>query len=235
MKCLASCVVRCLLVAIPAVAAQPQRAAAPQITYYRDIAPIVHKNCSPCHRPGESGPFPLLSYEDVRRHARQIADVTKRHYMPPWLPEDDDGTFVEERRLTDAQIRLIGQWALQGTPTGPPTGPPLPPGPDSGWKLGKPDLELHVQRPFQVSADGPEVFWNFIIPVPMAGARWVKAVEIRPGASKVFHHASNLVDRAGSARRHERIPGAGFPIYESSAPVVKRNLLLTIESIGGEH
>src|SRR5258706_16023076 len=100
MRCLASCVVRCLLVPVPAVAAQPQRAAASQITFYRDIAPVVYRNCSPCHRPGESAPFPLLSYEDVRRHAHQIADVTKRRYMPPWLPEDRDATFIEESRLT---------------------------------------------------------------------------------------------------------------------------------------
>src|SRR5437667_372828 len=135
MNCPTICVVRCLLVAVLAVAAQPQRPAAP-VTYNRDIAPIVHKNCSPCHRPGESGPFPLLSYEDVRRHARQIADVTKRRYMPPWLPEDGDGTFVEERRLTDAQIRLIGQWVLQGTPPGTPAGATPIPGLDSGWRLG---------------------------------------------------------------------------------------------------
>src|SRR5262245_14621785 len=117
---------------------------AQQVTFYRDIAPIVYGNCSPCHKPGEAAPFPLLNYEDAKRHARQIAEVTARRYMPPWLPQGNFGEFVEERRLSDAQIRLIGEWVKQGAPAGLPAGAPAtPPAADSGWKLGKPDLELH--------------------------------------------------------------------------------------------
>ena len=82
-------------------------AATPRVEFYRDIAPIVYSNCSPCHRPGESASFPLLSYDDVKRRAAQIAAVTKRRYMPPWLPEPGHGEFAEERRLTDQQIDLI--------------------------------------------------------------------------------------------------------------------------------
>jgi len=187
------------------------RAAAP-ITFYRDIAPIVYRNCSPCHKPGEAAPFPLLSYEDVKRHARQIADVTRRRYMPPWLPQGGYGEFVEERRLSETQIRLIGEWVKQGAPEGRAgDAPAAPPPADSDWKLGKPDLELHVQHPYHLSPEGPEVFWNFVIPVPVSATRWVKAVEIRPGAPKVVHHASLLVDRAASARRRETISGTGFP------------------------
>jgi tetratricopeptide (TPR) repeat protein len=186
-------------------------AAAP-VTFYRDIAPIVHRNCSPCHKPGEAAPFPLITYEHVKAHARQIAAVTARRYMPPWLPEGGYGEFVEDRRLSDAQVRLIGEWVKQGAIAGVPA-QPLSTSPDanSGWKLGKPDLELHVRQPYQLSAEGPEVFWNFVIPVPLAATRWVKAVEIRPGALKVVHHASILVDRTANVRKHEKIPGAGFP------------------------
>ena len=204
-------VFRLLLAMVPAFAAETKRAApAPQITYHRDVAPIIHRNCSPCHRPGQSTPFSLLNYEDVKRHAHQVADVTKRRYMPPWPPESGYGDFVEERRLTAAQIQLIQQWVEQGAPLGAST--------ETGenaeepeWRLGKPDLVLQVQQPYHLSADGPEVFWNFVIPVPLNTMRWVKAVEIRPGAARAFHHASVLVDRSGSARRHEQTPGAGFP------------------------
>src|SRR5260370_25294912 len=205
MRCRASYGICVLIAAVPAFAATLP------VTFYRDIAPIVYQNCSPCHRPGESAPFPLLSYDDARRHARQIADVTNRRYMPPWPPEDDRGTFVEERRLTDAQIRLITEWVPQGTPAQSDADTPAPPSTDSEWNLGKPDLLLHVQQPFQLRADGPDIFWNFVIPVPVTATRWVQAVEIRPAAPKVVHHASLLVDHSGSARRHERISGAGFP------------------------
>src|SRR3979411_678361 len=86
------------------------------VTFYGQIAPIVFQNCAPCHRPGESGPFPLLTYDDVRKHAPQIAKVTASRFMPPWLPEPGYGEFQEERRLTDTQIKLIQDWVKQGTP-----------------------------------------------------------------------------------------------------------------------
>ena len=200
-----------LLLTFPILAAQEKQAKVPDVTFYRDVAPIVYRNCSPCHRPGEATPFSLLTYEDVKRHAKQIADVTKRRYMPPWPPEPGYGDFVEERRLTAAQIQTIQEWVRQGAPAGTLAGAEPAPAADAEWKLGKPDLILHVQRPYQLSADGPEVFWNFVIPVPLSRTRWVKAVEIRPGTPRVFHHASLLVDRAGSSRRHEQTPGAGFP------------------------
>src|SRR5690349_23717174 len=115
MKWLAGGLVGVLLQSIPAFAAEERRGVpAAQVTFNRDIAPIIYRNCSPCHKPGESAPFPLLSYDDVKRHAGQIADVTKRRYMPPWLPEAGYGDFVEERRLTPAQIRLIQEWVRQG-------------------------------------------------------------------------------------------------------------------------
>jgi tetratricopeptide (TPR) repeat protein len=183
---------------------------AADITFYRDIAPIVHHDCAPCHRPGESGPFSLLTYEDVKRHASQIAAVTKRRFMPPWLPEPGYGDFVEERRLSDAQIQLIADWVMQGAPAGSPADGPPAPTFSSEWQLGKPDLVLRVTRPYRLSADANEVFWNFVIPVPLKAARWVKAIELRPGNARVVHHASIILDRSHSAQSHEKIPGAGF-------------------------
>src|SRR5476649_2132839 len=126
----------------------PLRAAsAPKVTFYQDIAPIVYQNCSSCHRPGESGPFSLLSYDDVKQHAAQIAEVTKRRFMPPWLPEKLPETghadFLEERRLTDAQIQSIQDWVKQGTPPGSASHAPQPPKFTSEWTLGTPDLILH--------------------------------------------------------------------------------------------
>jgi tetratricopeptide (TPR) repeat protein len=189
----------------------PLAAGAPAATFYKDIAPIIYQNCSSCHRPGESGPFSLLTYDDVKKHAPQIADVTKRRYMPPWLPQAGYGEFTEERRLTDAQIQLIQQWVDAGAPAGSPARAPAPPAFSSEWALGKPDLILHIAKPYQLPADGPEVFWNFVVPVPITTARWVRAMEVRPGNSRVFHHANVILDRSQAARRLEPTPGAGFP------------------------
>src|SRR5215475_12588104 len=104
MKCGMACRVFSLL----SVLASMVRAA--PVTFFHDIAPIVRRNWAPCHKPGEAAPFPLLTYEDIKRHAQQIADVTRRRYMPPWLPEAGVGPFVEDRRLSDTEIRLIDDW-----------------------------------------------------------------------------------------------------------------------------
>src|SRR5207248_5587415 len=109
------------------------------VTFSKEIAPIIYKNCAPCHRSGESAPFSLLSYEDVKRHARQIAEVTKRRYMPPFLPEPGYGDFLEERRLSDREISLIQEWVKAGSPEGPRAKAPPAPKFASEWPLGTPD------------------------------------------------------------------------------------------------
>lgn len=190
------------------IAAWP--APAPAVTFYKNIAPIVYSQCSVCHRPGESGPFSLLTYEDVKRHASQIADVTKKRFMPPWQPEAGYGDFEEARRLTDAQIQLIQQWVAGGELPGSSVNAPKPPKFSSEWQLGPPDLILHVAQPYHFPAANGEVFWNFVIPVPITTERWVRAIEVRPGNAKVFHHANVIIDRGGSALRLESKPGAGF-------------------------
>src|SRR5437667_3191829 len=126
------------------------RASAQQVTFSKDIAPIIYGNCASCHRPSESAPFSLLSYEDVKRHAAQIADVTKRRYMPPFLPQPGYGDFLEERRLSDEEIALIQEWVKAGAPEGSRADTPPVPKFVSEWPLGTPDLVLHVAQPYQL-------------------------------------------------------------------------------------
>src|SRR5208282_4892517 len=87
---------------------------APQVTFNREIAPIVFRSCATCHRPGEAAPFSLLTYSDVKRHARQIAEVTQARTMPPWLPEPQKLKLADTLRLPDAQIKLFRDWVEQG-------------------------------------------------------------------------------------------------------------------------
>jgi tetratricopeptide (TPR) repeat protein/mono/diheme cytochrome c family protein len=185
-------------------------AGAAPVTFNQQIAPILYRNCSACHRPGESAPFSLLSYDDAKRRAGLIAAVTKKRYMPPWLPERGHGEFAEERRLTDSEIGLIQDWVKEGAPLGAGR-TPAPPKFADEWQLGTPDLVLRISKPYQLYAEGPEIFWNFILPVPITTTRWVKAIEVRPGSSKAFHHANVVIDRARASRRQEQAPGAGFP------------------------
>ena len=194
-----------------AAAAVQCDAVAATVTFHRDIAPILYAQCAPCHRPGEAGPFSLLTYDDAKKRAAQIAAVTQRRYMPPWLPAPAYGQFADERRLTDAQIALIRDWVQAGAPEGRPADAPPAPVFTPGWQLGPPDLIITAARPFTVPADGPDVFWNFILSPAVREARQVKAIEIRPGNARTVHHANLLIDRSESMRYREKTAGAGFP------------------------
>ena len=173
------------------------------ITFTRHVAPIVFEHCATCHRPGGSGPFTLLRYDDVARRARQIAEVTTSGFMPPWLPEPGFGEFVGERRLTDTQIATLAAWAESGAAEGDASDLPEPPAATDGWALGEPDLTVSLPAPYTLPADGPDVFRNLVMPLPVDETRWVKTVELRPGNPRFVHHAIMAVDDTTSSRRRE--------------------------------
>jgi hypothetical protein len=190
-------------------------ASSPAPTFAHDIAPIIYQECAPCHDPGDAAPFSLLTFEDVKKRAAQIAAATRSGFMPPWLPEPGYGEFQDDRRLTSAQIETIAEWVHAGAPEGPAAEVPPPPASttalENDWQLGQPDLVLEAKSSVQLPASGPDVYWNVIFTPNLAVRRWVRAIEIRPGLPRVVHHANLLVDRAGSARLQERSPGKGFP------------------------
>src|SRR6201999_2590063 len=97
-----------------AVAPTPAVVEQKSLTFNRDVAPIVFANCSCCHHPGEAAPFSLLSYDDVRKRAGQIVDVTQRRFMPPWLPVQGSHEFANARRLSDEQLETIQRWVKAG-------------------------------------------------------------------------------------------------------------------------
>ena len=173
-------------------------------TFTRDVAPILFEQCGTCHHPGGAGPFSLLSYEDAKKRAKQIASVTQRRYMPPWLPEPGHGDFVGTRRLTDAQIETIGRWAEGGAREGDPADLPPVPSFQEGWVFGRPDLVLDLPEAYTLRAGGTDFFRNFVFPVTVEKRRYVGALEVQPGNTRVVHHANVLVDRFGVARQLDR-------------------------------
>src|SRR6186997_787841 len=96
-------------------AAQSQ---APVPTFAKDVAPILYKNCTSCHRPGEIAPMSLLTYEDARPYARAIFEEVQAGHMPPWHAEAPAGTFTNERRLSDVEKDILMRWATNGAPKG---------------------------------------------------------------------------------------------------------------------
>jgi tetratricopeptide (TPR) repeat protein len=183
---------------VPSVSAQPL------LTFTKDIAPIIWSHCATCHRPGAIGPFSLLTYDDVKRRATQIAAVTERRVMPPWKPEAGKAEFQNERRLTAGELDLLLQWIANGAAEGDPADlPPAPTFPD-GWQLGRPDLVVRMEESYIVRADGPDVFRTFVIPIPLTAPRYVRAIEFQPGNARVVHHANLGVDRTQASRQLDR-------------------------------
>ena len=182
------------------------------LTFNKDIAPVMFENCAVCHHSGGSAPFSLVTFQDVKKRAAQIAEVTKSRYMPPWLPDENShGEFVGERRLTELQIENLRLWAEQGKLEGLPADLPTAPKFNEGWQLGQPDLIVKMPQSYILRAGGKDVFRNFVIPVPLSKTRYVRAIEILPGNKTVVHHANILIDRTASSRQLENKDGApGF-------------------------
>ena len=203
-----------------AVAAGPKtRPAYDAVTYERDIAPLLSDRCAMCHHPNGAAPFSLLTYDDARRHAKQIAAATRTRYMPPWKVEPDDGPFVGQRPLSAREIELIDRWVADGTPGGASQPPTAAATWTDEWQLGKPDLVVTLPDPFALQADGADVFRIFVIPIPVAGERFVRGVEFRPGNPKVVHHANIRVDRTRASRaldEADREPGYSGLIARSA-------------------
>jgi len=181
---------------------QPDRPAAPHSeTWSHDVAPVLYKNCATCHHPGGAGPFSLLTYADARRWAPQILTVTQSRFMPPWLPDPGYGDFADVRRLSDQDQALLKRWVTGGMAQGDLKAAPPPPHYDSTWQMGKPDLVLKVAQPFTLAPGGTDVFRNLILPYQLPETHYIRAMEIRPGAPQVVHHANVVIDRTASLRR----------------------------------
>lgn len=199
--------------ASPARAGAGAAPAAPGgVSFTEHVAPIVFQNCTSCHRPGEGTPFSLMNYQNVKKRGHLIQSVTADGFMPPWPPAKGWGHFRDERRLTEEQVDTIDRWVDAGMPEGPKEKlPPLPKFPEGGWQLGKPDLVVTLSEPFDVPADGRDIYRMFVLPLNLPADSWVTAVEIRPTARSVVHHALYFLDSTGAARKlDEADPGPGF-------------------------
>jgi mono/diheme cytochrome c family protein len=182
-----------------------------QVTFTEHVAPILFEHCARCHRPGEAAPFSLLTFEDAKKRARLIADVTESRFMPPWHAGHGYVEFSNARRLTDAQIAVVGAWVKQGAREGEASKLPATPKFTEGWQLGKPDLIVKMPEPFEVSAEGKDIYWNFVLPLNLPEDKWVRAIEFRPQARSVVHHSLFYLDTTGDGRKFdERDPKPGY-------------------------
>lgn len=169
--------------------------------FYPDIAPLIAENCAACHHDQGSAPFSLTTYDQIKRRSRQIAEVVEDRFMPPWKPDSDYGPALQhDRRLTAHQIKQLITWHANGAPIGQSVVSPSPPPATSAWTLGPPDLILELPADYELPAEGKDVFRNFVIPVPITKTTYIRALEFRPTATQIIHHAGIMTDQTGRAR-----------------------------------
>lgn len=191
----------------------------PTPTFHEAVSPILQRHCAECHRPGQSGPFSLLTFADAVKHGREIVEVTARRTMPPWLPAPQPEGFLGERRLGPEEIATLARWVSGGMPEGD-SAKAIPPRDWPGeWSDGSPDLIVRMPAAYSLPASGRDVYRHFVLPLTLDRPRQVRQWELRP-KSRAAHHAFLRLDSTGEGRRRDAQDAEpGFPGMDTPAGI----------------
>ena len=183
---LASFILLLITAGRPAMAAAAEQSGG-SATFYKDVLPILQKNCQTCHRPGQIGPMSLLSYKEARPWTKAIKAAVLTKKMPPWFADPQYGHFNNDRSLKPAEIETLVAWADGGGLEGDSKDAPAPiQWPDEGWQI-QPDVVVDLPA-YSVPARGVKEWEQLAIPAPFKEDTWVTSVEILPGQPSVVDH-----------------------------------------------
>jgi hypothetical protein len=192
---------------------------APGVTFYRDVLPILEERCQGCHRAGEVGPMPLVSYDNTRPWAKAIKQAVLTRKMPPWNVSGAAGQYRNDPSLSQKEIDRMVAWADTGAAAGDPQDAPPPRTFAEGWTIGQPDLVFEMPEQFQVPATGTLEYMYVIVPTGFREDRWMSAAEVRPGNRAVMHHANVYIREPGSTWLREYPTGKVFVPAEKNERV----------------
>jgi hypothetical protein len=159
----------------------------PQVTFNKDVLPIVQKNCQACHRPGGIGPMSFLTYESTRPWAKAMKAAVLSREMPPWFADSHYGGFRNAPTITESEIKTLAAWADGGAREGDATDKPAAREWADGWRI-QPDVIVAMPQPYFVGAKGAGEIKEFFVPNPFKEDTWVTSIEVRPGNPAVVHH-----------------------------------------------
>ena len=168
------------------------------VTFYKDVLPVLQKNCQGCHRPGEAGPMSFLSYESTRPWAKSIKAAVVTRKMPPWFAEPQHAKYSNDRSLLQADINTLSAWADSGAEAGSAADAPPPVQFTQGWAIGKPDVVIEVPKPVNIQARGTMEYQYVIVPTGFAEDKWVQFAEARPTDREHTHHILAYLRPPGS-------------------------------------
>lgn len=197
---------------------------AANVTFSKDVAPIIQKNCQVCHRPGEVAPMSFLNYKEVRPWARSIREKVVSREMPPWFADPKHGEFSNDCRLAQKEIDTIVAWVENGAAEGDPKEMPPNPKYTDGWQIGKPEVVLPMTVDFNIPAEGAVPYKYFAVPTNFTEDRYVQVAEIRPGDRAHVHHVIVSV----------RYPGQGPQLAAGEINPEARQSLASAQARGAE-
>jgi hypothetical protein len=187
-----------------------------QVTFHKDVQPILQSRCQECHRPGEAAPMSFLSYNEVRPWAKAIKVAVLNKQMPPWFADPHYGKFSNERALSQTEIDTLVGWADGGAKEGNLKDAPAPLNFVEGWRIGKPDAIIEMPVAFEVPASGTIDYQYVIIPTNFKEDRYVQIAEARPGNPAVVHHIIAFIREPGSGWLKDAQPGVPFAPREKA-------------------
>jgi hypothetical protein len=189
------------------------------VTFYKDVLPVLQKNCQDCHRPGEAAPMSFLTYESTRPWAKAIKASVATRKMPPWHADPAHGKFSNDRRLSEAEIATLVAWADGGATPGNATDAPAPRQFQEGWAIGKPDMILEMPQAFEVPASGTIDYQYIAVPTNFTEDKWVQIAEARPDDREHVHHIIAFIREPNSTYMKdlpEGVPMTARQIYEEA-------------------
>src|SRR5579864_4472840 len=181
-----------------------------QVTFNKEVLPILEKRCQECHRPGEVAPMSLLTYQEARPWAKSIKDAVLTKKMPPWFADSSVQHYLNDRTLSQVEIDTLVAWVDDGAKEGDAKDAPPPRKFVEGWQMGKPDLVIAMPNAFPVPATGQLEYQYVILPTGLTEDKWVVAAEVRPGNRKVMHHVITSIREPGSTWMKDMQPGVVF-------------------------
>jgi hypothetical protein len=181
-----------------------------QPTFYKDVLPVLQRNCQNCHRPGEAGPMSFLTYESTRPWAKAIKTAVATKKMPPWFADPNHGKFANDRTMSPSDINTLVAWVDTGAKPGNSKDAPAPVKFVEGWAIGKPDMVLEMPLEFKIPASGTIDYQYVMIPTNFTEDRYVQFAEARPGDRERVHHIIAFIMDKDNPMLKQMKPGVPF-------------------------
>jgi Copper type II ascorbate-dependent monooxygenase, C-terminal domain len=171
------------------------------VTYSKNVAPILQKNCVVCHRPNDIAPMSLMTYDEVLPFARMMREDVVQRKMPPWHADPTVGDFTNDPRLSDTDIATLDAWVKDGTKKGDDKDLPQAAVLTPGWHI-KPDVVLTIPEHLVTKADQDDYEYIYVA-TNFTEDKWVQAAEVLPGDRRVVHHATVSVVNQAELAKHQ--------------------------------